>query len=117
MQEIRIFMHYEKRETHPEYTFLEALGFDKNKDKFAKIIESLRSKPQSSLELSKNTGISRSAINYYLELLAERGLVEHYNKKFHLLSSRFTQIVQYMEIQTQKTMNQLKEIAKEIDKK
>lgn len=117
MQEIRIYMQYEKTETHPEYAFLEALGFDKNKDKFAKIIDALRKSPCSTLDLSKKTGISRNAINYYLEVMSERGLVEHYNKKYYLISSRFTQIIQYMEIQTQKTIDKLKELAKEIDNK
>jgi len=116
MDEIRIFFKYEKKETHPEYMFLEALGFDKNKIKFAKIIDQLREKPQSSLELSRNTKMTRSAVIYYLNILISRGLVEHYNHKFYLLGTRFTQIVQHMEIQTQKTMQELKKLAKEIDK-
>lgn len=117
MQEVRIFMHYEKHSSSPEYTFLEALGFDKNKDKFAKIIAELKKNPQSSPELSKSTGIARSALNYYLDVLLSRGIVQHYNHKFHLIGTQFTQIVQYIETQTARTMNELKELAKEIDKK
>ncbi|PIU21899.1 MAG: hypothetical protein COT14_04110 [Candidatus Diapherotrites archaeon CG08_land_8_20_14_0_20_30_16] len=108
-------MHYEKHTRVPEYALLEALGFDKNKDKISKLLEELKKKPQSSVELSKNTKLTRSTINYYLDILMNRGLVYYYDHKFYLAGSRFTQIIQYMEIETTKTMQKLKELAKEID--
>jgi len=117
MQEIRIFMHYEKQSGSPEYAFLEALGFEKNRDKFAKIIEELKKGSKSSSELSTNTKINRSALNYYLDILLARGIVQHYDHKFHLIGTQFTQIVQYIEMQTAKTMQELKVLAQEIDKK
>jgi len=116
MQEIRIYMHYEKNEA-PEYAFLEALGFDKNKDKLMCIIEELKKQPLSALELSKTTGISRSVINYHLETLVNRGIVYHYARKFHLAGSQFTQIIQYIEMETTKKIKELKEIAKKLDSK
>lgn len=115
LQEIRLYMHYEKHTRVPEYALLEALGFDKNKDKISKLLEELKKKPQSSVELSKNTKLTRSTINYYLDILMNRGLVYYYDHKFYLAGSRFTQIIQYMEIETTKTMQKLKELAKEID--
>lgn len=117
MQEIRILLHYEKHSTSPEISFLGALGLDKNRDKLIKIINELKSGPKSALELSKSLKMNRSAINYYLGILMNRGIVEHYNHKFHLTGTQFTQIVQYIEMQAAKTMKELREIAKQIDEK
>ncbi len=116
MEEIRIYMRYEKRETTPAYAFLEALGFDKNKDKIITILEELKNKPQSSLELSKNTNLTRSTINYYLDMLLKRGIVYHYNRKYHLAGKAFTQIIQIIEVETTKSLQKLKELAKDLDR-
>lgn len=117
MEEIRIYMRYEKREINPAYAFLEALGFDKNQDIFAKILEELKKKPQSSLELSKRVNLSRSTVIYYLDILLKRGIICHYNKKFYLAGNAFSQVIQVIEMETTKSIMQLKKIAKELDEK
>lgn len=117
MEEIRIYMRYEKREINPAYAFLEALGFDKNQEVIAKILEELKKKPQSSLELSKKIKLNRSTLMYYLDVLQKRGLICHYNKKYYLAGNAFSQVIQVIEMETTKRIMDLKKIAKELDEK
>lgn len=115
MQEIRIFVHYEKKTSKPTDTILDCLGLDKNKDKIAQIIEQLQKKPQSYLDLSKTTKLTKSATLYYLDLLIKRGIVQKYGPKYYLTAPNFEKMIEMFEEEALRTFEQLKRIAKKMN--
>lgn len=115
MQEIRIFVHYEKKSSKPADYILDRLGLDKNKDKISQIITQLQKKPLSYLDLSKATKLTKSATLYYLDILIKRGIVQKYGHKYYLAAPNFEEMIKKFEEDAMKTFEQLRNMARKMN--
>jgi len=68
-----------------------------------------------STDISKELGISRGSVLNHIENLMESGFVFKYGKSYHLRESTFSEIVEQMEKDIKKTLERMRQYAKELD--
>ncbi|HZX44949.1 MAG TPA: HTH domain-containing protein [Candidatus Nanoarchaeia archaeon] len=94
---------------------------DKDKSCFRVFIELLKSakrkQPLSSDELAIRLSLSRGTVIHHINRLMGAGIVIHSRKKYLLRVDNLRELVEHIEKDLQKTCTELKETAKEIDRR
>jgi len=102
--------------------FSKSLGlFDSKRDKerscFRIFIQLLKTeKPLSSDELAEKSNLSRGTVIYHIHNLVEKGIVKEERKRYALMFKNLHAIVEDMHKNIEETMDDLKDMAKKIDK-
>ncbi|MCX8147080.1 MAG: ArsR family transcriptional regulator [Candidatus Woesearchaeota archaeon] len=115
-----------KKEINEELQFLgNSLGLfgerDKDKSCFRIFIELLKATranmPLSSDEIAMKTGLSRGTVVHHLHRLIEAGLVVYESGKFMLRAGNLETVVEEVQKDINRTLDDLRQIAAEIDKR
>lgn len=92
---------------------------DKNKSCFRIFIELLKStkakKPLSSDEIAEDLNLSRGTVIHHINRLMETGLVIHEGSKYLLRVDNLSDLINELEKDVQRTLDDLKEAAGNID--
>ncbi len=105
--------------------FCDSLGLFGKRDKdkscyrmFIVLLKSLHNtEGLSSDEISEKVGLSRGTVVHHLHYLIGSGLVIRRNKKYMLKVDNLSSLVEEVERDLISTMNNLKEVAKKLDKR
>lgn len=94
---------------------------DKDKSCFRVFIELLRSTkirhPQTSDEIASKLGLSRGTVIHHINKLIDSGIVVHENKKYLLRVTNLHELIDEMEKDFSRAIEDLKQVANEIDRK
>lgn len=102
--------------------FSKSLGlFDSKRDKekscFRIFIQLLKTKsPLSSDEIAEKSNLSRGTVIYHIHNLVERGIVKEEKNRYLLIDINLQNVISRMETDIARALDDLKEIAKKIDK-
>lgn len=92
---------------------------DKDKSCFRVFIELLkaakRDKPLTSDEIAYKLGLSRGTVIHHINKLIESGIVIHQNKRYMLRVNNLEVLVDEIKKDAERTFDDLKRVAKEID--
>jgi len=92
---------------------------DKDKSCFRVFIELLkaakRDKPHTSDELAVKLGLSRGTVIHHINKLIESGIVVHQNNRYMLRVNNLEVLVDEIKRDAERTFDDLKKVAKEID--
>ena len=102
--------------------FSKSLGlFDSKRDKekscFRIFIQLLKTKaPLSSDEIAEKSHLSRGTVIYHIHNLVERGIVKEEKNRYLLIDTNLQNVIARMETEIARALDDLKEIARKIDR-
>lgn len=94
---------------------------DKDKSCFRIFIEMLKTtrlnRPISSDDLAEHLGLTRGTVVHHINKLMDSGIVANYNNRYTLKVANLSNLIEEMQSDLNKQMQELKDIAKDIDEK
>jgi len=84
---------------------------------FITLLKNLKKEGLSSDELAAKTGLTRGTVVHHLNKLMDAGLVLNYRKTYVLNVDDITSLVERIKKDINKTLNELEDVAKDLDKR